>query len=50
MSMRMQCCNQKVQTKESIAFKYKESVEEVDEEAEEKECEDDEEMKDNIYL
>jgi len=32
------------------AFKYKASVEEVDDEAEEKECEDDEEMEDDIHL
>ena len=33
-----------------MAFKYKALVKEVDEEAEEKECEDDEEMEDDIYL
>jgi len=33
-----------------LAFKYKASVKEVDEEAEEKECEDDEETEDDIYL
>jgi len=33
-----------------LAFKYKALVKEVDEEAEEKECEDNEETEDNIYL
>jgi len=36
--------------KKALAFKYKASVKEVDEEAEEKEYEDDEETEDDIYL
>jgi len=46
-------CNvatKKHKQKKASAFKYKASVEEIDEEAEEKECEDDEEMEDDIYL
>jgi len=46
-------CNvatKKRKQKKASAFKYKASVEEVDEEAEEKECEDNEEMEDDIYL
>jgi len=46
-------CNvttKKRKQKKALAFKYKASVEEVDEEAEEKECEDNEEMEDDIYL
>jgi len=46
-------CNvatKKCKQKKALAFKYKASVEEVDEEAEEEECEDDEETEDDIYL
>ena len=46
-------CNvatKKCKQKKASAFKYKALVEEVDEEAEEKECEDDEETEDDIYL
>jgi len=46
-------CNitiKKCKQKKASAFKYKASVEEVDEEAEEKEYEDDEETEDDIYL
>ena len=46
-------CNvaiKKRKQKKASAFKYKASVKEVDEEAEEKECEDDEETEDDIYL
>jgi len=46
-------CNiaiKKRKQKKALAFKYKASVKEVDEEAEEKEYEDDEETEDDIYL
>ena len=48
-------CNvatKKCKQKKASAFKYKASVEEVDDDAEEEEmeCEDDEEMEDDIYL
>jgi len=46
-------CNvatKKRKQKKALAFKYKASVEEIDEEAKEKECEDDEETEDDIYL
>jgi len=46
-------CNvaiKKHKQKKALAFKYKALVKEVDEEAEEKECEDDEETEDDIYL
>jgi len=46
-------CNvttKKCKQKKAWAFKYKTSVKEVDEEAKEKECEDNEETEDNIYL
>jgi len=48
-------CNiatKKCKQKKALAFKYKAFVEEVDDDAEEKEkeCKDDEEMEDNIYL
>ena len=48
-----QKCNiaiKKCKQKKASAFKYKASVKEVDEEAEEKEYEDDEETEDDIYL